>query len=396
MRKPSTRAIGLTLIALVWLAAGLAVAELVARRWPRPTDSFAYVEAHPVLHHRLRPSYTANRRGVEFRINAVGLKDREYPAGKPPGVYRILMLGDSFTEGFGLPAAQTMPKQLEVLLDNGRCSRPIEVVNGGVSSYSPILEYLFLLHVGLGLDPDLVVLSFDMTDVHDDWVRSQVATFGPDGLPFAVSPDRRAEAAHLLLPVPKPSWLQWLSPVERALNSLQLWQSFRSEHLAQAVLGDTRRTPERLQALGLIGHVQYDPVAITRDREDPSEAAAWALSGRYVAGMVELTRRRGIPFALVAYPHPHQVSAAESPVGRRRMGVGPGFYATERPFVRLENLGRRQGVPCRQPGAPVSPPVRGRRPSVLPGGHAPERAGGARLRGGVAAGLVAAAVVPCL
>jgi hypothetical protein len=157
--------IGFGLIGLVWLVAGLVVAELVARRWPRPPDPFAYIDADPVLHHRLRPSYTANRRGVEFRINALGLKDREYPPGKPPGVFRILMLGDSYTEGFGLPVEQAMPKQVERLLAGGRCSRPIEVVNGGVSSYSPILEYLFLLHVGLALDPDLIVLSFDMTDV---------------------------------------------------------------------------------------------------------------------------------------------------------------------------------------------------------------------------------------
>ena len=349
----------------------------------------------PVLHHRLRPGHRANRGGVEFSINAIGLKDREYPPGKPPGTYRILMLGDSFTEGFGLPAAQTMPKQLEGLLDGGRCSRPIEVVNAGVSSYSPILEYLLLVHVGLGLDPDLLVLDFDMTDVHDDWVRSQVATFGPDGLPLAVPPDRRAEAAHLMLPVPFPPWLEWLSPVERALNSLELWQLFRSEHVAQAVLGNTRRTPERLQALGLIGHVQYDPVAITRDREHPSEAAAWARSERYIAGMVELARRRGIPFALVAYPHAHQVSAAESPVGRRRVGVGPGFYATARPFVRLEDIGRREGIPV----VNLVPLFRRRSAEEGPLFFAEDMHHNARgtrvFAEGVAAGLVAAGVVPC-
>ena len=348
-----------------------------------------------MLHHRLRPSYTATRRGVEFRINALGLKDREYPPGKPPGVFRVLMLGDSFTEGFGLPVAQTMPKQLEALLDGGRCSRPVEVVNAGVSSYSPILEYLFLLHVGLGFGPDLVVLSFDMTDVHDDWVRSQVATFGPDGLPLAVSPDRRAEAVYLLPPVPKPAWLRWLDPVERLLNPLQLWQSIRDTDVAKNVLGGTRRTPERLQALGLIGHVQYDPVAITRDREHPSEAAAWARSERYVTGMVELSRGRGVPFALVAYPHPHQVSAAESPVGRQRMGVGPGFYATERPFVRLEALGRREDIPVVNLVQLFR--VRSARegPLFFPEDmHHNER--GARVFAeGVADGLVAAGLVPC-
>src|SRR5262245_65012325 len=119
VRRPWARAVGIGLIALVWLGAGLTAAELIARRWPHSPDSFAYVEADPVLHHRLRPGYTANRRGVEFRINAMGLKDREYPPGKRAGVFRILMLGDSFTEGFGLPIAQTMPKQLEVLLGDG-------------------------------------------------------------------------------------------------------------------------------------------------------------------------------------------------------------------------------------------------------------------------------------
>ena len=183
--------------------------------------------------------------------------------------------------------------------------------------------------------------------------------------------------------------------MERALNPLQLWQSIRDTDVAKNVLGGTRRTPERLQALGLIGHVQYDPVAITRDREHPSEAAAWARSERYVAGMVELTRRRGIPFALVAYPHPHQVSAAESPVGRQRMGVGPGFYATERPFVRLEALGRREDIPV----VNLVPLFRDRSaregPLFFPEDMHHNARGARVFAEGVADGLVAAGLVPC-
>ena len=176
------------------------------------------MDADPILHHRLRPSYTANRRGVEFRINALGLKDREYPAEKPAGVFRVLVLGDSYTEGFGLPIPQTMPKQLEAMLARDRCARPVEIVNGGVSSYSPILEYLFLRQVAPTLDPDLLVLAFDMTDVHDDWVRTQIAARRP-GLPVSVLPERRAEAAYLLPPVPKPTWLRFTEPGERVLES---------------------------------------------------------------------------------------------------------------------------------------------------------------------------------
>ena len=52
-----------------------------------------------------------------------------------------------------------------------------------------------------------------------------------------------------------------------------------------------------------------------------------------------------VPFVLVVYPHPHQVGPEESPEGRRRLGVGPGLYASARPFERLEALGRREGFP---------------------------------------------------
>lgn len=390
-----TRIAGFVLIGLVWLIGGLAVAEILMRRWPRPADPFSYIDADPVLHHRLRPGFTANRRGVEFRINALGLKDREYPPTKPAGVFRVLMLGDSFTEGFGLVTPDTMPKQAERMLAGGRCDRPVEVVNAGVSSYSPILEYLFLRRVGLGLEPDLVVLSFDMTDVHDDWIRTKLATFGPDGLPTSVSPERRAEAAHLLPPVPKPWWLAWLGPIEPWLNPLALWQSMRASDVVQIVLGGTRRTAERLESLGLIGHVQYDPVAITRDREHPTEAAAWALSENYIGAMVRLARQRGVPFAVVAYPHPHQVSAGESAVGRQRMGVGAGFYASDRPFRRLAALGQREGVPVIDLVGLFRERSAREGPLFFPEDMHHNVRGAQVFAEGVVAGLIGAHLVPC-
>src|SRR5262245_1945927 len=125
MRGGPVRVAGICLIALVWLALALVVAEVAMRRWPRPPDPFAYIDADPIRHHRLRTSHTARRGGVEFRINALGLKDREYPAEKPAGTFRVLVLGDSYTEGFGLTIPQTMPKQLEAMLARDRCAQPV-------------------------------------------------------------------------------------------------------------------------------------------------------------------------------------------------------------------------------------------------------------------------------
>src|SRR5262249_4103819 len=221
----------------------IAVTELAMRlERPRGADLHAYVDPDPILHHRLRAGYTASRHGVEFHINALGLKDREYPAAKPPGVFRVLMLGDSYTEGFGLRVEDTMPKQAEAMLAGRSCRAPLEILTAGVPSYSPILEYLYLEERGLALAPDLVVLNFDMTDVHDDLVRTATAVLGPDGLPRAVPPDRRAEAAVMLPPVLTARPLRFLAPVERLVNRLEVYQRFRGTWLGP---GPPRAVPRR-------------------------------------------------------------------------------------------------------------------------------------------------------
>ena len=50
---------------------------------------------------------------VQVKINSKGLRDNEYPYEKPDDTYRILMLGDSFTFGYGVNIEDTMAKVLE-------------------------------------------------------------------------------------------------------------------------------------------------------------------------------------------------------------------------------------------------------------------------------------------
>jgi hypothetical protein len=298
-----------------------------------------YMTSDPVLHHRARPEVSATIAGTEFSTNSLGLRDREYTTPKPAGVFRILMLGDSFTEGGGLTLEQTVAKRVERALNAGGCGA-YEVVNAGVASYSPILEYLLVQRLAPVLQPDLVVVNFDMTDVHDDVIRTATATLDARGLPLAVPGDPIRETAMLLPPLPR-----WLGPLGPRLNGLALYQAFRKSGAGQWLLGTVKMSPEQLEVYGLVGDVQYDPAAITRDGDFPSLAGSWALTERYLVGIRDLARARSAPFVLVVYPHAQQVSADESPVGRRQLGAGPGLYASERPFERLEALGRRESFP---------------------------------------------------
>jgi hypothetical protein len=336
---PALLVLGSVAVALVLAEAGLRLATGV-RSSPR-----SHMTADPVHHHRLRPNWSRTVLGAPFETNSLALRGPEITMPKPAGVFRVFMLGDSFTEGAGFTLESTAPKFLETFLNERKCGRRFEVINAGVASYSPILEYLQLTRVGLGLDPDLVLLNFDMTDVHDDWVRTAIATLDARGLPVSVPPDRRRETAVILPPLRLPPALRFLAPLELLLHRSLLYQNFRTSGLGEKLFGPVKLSYDRLVALGLIGDVQYDILAVTRDGDFPRHRAAWALTERYIVGIREAARARGASFVLALYPHGHQISEVESPEGRLKLGVGPGLYPSERPFQILEALGRREGFP---------------------------------------------------
>src|SRR5205807_8785031 len=104
-RRPEVgrRSAGLALVVIVGLTCGFLVAEAFLRASPWPFKGRPYMVTDPVRHHRLIENFDGMIKGTRFTTNSLGLRDREYPIPKPPGVFRILMLGDSFTEGGGLP-----------------------------------------------------------------------------------------------------------------------------------------------------------------------------------------------------------------------------------------------------------------------------------------------------
>jgi hypothetical protein len=89
---------------------------------------------------------------------------REYAPEPPPGVRRVLCVGDSFVFGAGLTDEETMPAQLETALNVPAPGR-WEVLNLAVSGYGTDQQYLRLLQLGFSYSPDIVVLGFFEEDV---------------------------------------------------------------------------------------------------------------------------------------------------------------------------------------------------------------------------------------
>ena len=102
---------------------------------------------------------------IRVRTNAFGLRDRERTREKPPGVFRILSLGESTTFGDKLEMTDNYSYRLEDLLNADRAvGRRVEVWNCGIPSYSSYQSLRWLELDGLGYQPDLVLFYHEIND----------------------------------------------------------------------------------------------------------------------------------------------------------------------------------------------------------------------------------------
>jgi hypothetical protein len=132
-------------------------------------------EPDPVLGSRLIPGKEGwwTQEELEFRvpvrINSAGWRDVEHALVKPAGVYRIVILGDSFIEAMQVPLQDTVGRRLEQELNQLPGGVRYEVISLGVSGYGTASELLAYRDIGRLYSPDLVLLAFyPGNDIHNN------------------------------------------------------------------------------------------------------------------------------------------------------------------------------------------------------------------------------------
>lgn len=122
--------------------------------------------ADPQLSFVHAPNRSAFLMGAPVSINSHGLRDREYSEVKPPNVYRVMMLGDSTTFGWGVreedTAAKFLERKLNAHLPPGYDKA--EVLNAGVGNYDTVQEVTYYETRGRAFHPDQVILVFFIND----------------------------------------------------------------------------------------------------------------------------------------------------------------------------------------------------------------------------------------
>lgn len=138
---------------------------------------------------------------VEFearvRINSLGLRGPEIGE-RPPGTYRVMLLGDSMVAGFEVPWEQTFGALIERQL-GAEFDFPVQVINAAVRGYGTDQSYLYYKERGHQLEPDLVVLLHGGNDPADNVTLHRMRRlFGKGAL--ALRPDGALEPVGYPIP----------------------------------------------------------------------------------------------------------------------------------------------------------------------------------------------------
>ncbi|NTV22780.1 MAG: SGNH/GDSL hydrolase family protein [Nanoarchaeota archaeon] len=135
------------------------IARLSMNGPPKTDRNLLVVSDNPVLGFKMQPNFSGAVLGKEVKTNSHGFRDYEFIRERNDA-YRVIIIGDSLTFGYGVYANQSYPKILERLLQK---SGRYEVFNLGVPGYNTVQE-AELLERSVDYAPDLVVMSFYYND----------------------------------------------------------------------------------------------------------------------------------------------------------------------------------------------------------------------------------------
>ena len=94
-----------------------------------------------------------------MRTNQAGFRSKELSPAPPDGVRRVLLFGDSFTEGVGVSDGKRFGDLLEALVPD------VEVLNFGVRATGTDQQFLYFREVAPELEYDLVIVGLYTGDI---------------------------------------------------------------------------------------------------------------------------------------------------------------------------------------------------------------------------------------
>jgi lysophospholipase L1-like esterase len=287
-------------------------------------------------------SHTTREFSYVARINNLGFRDRDFSRGKAAG-RRAIVLGDSFTYGWGVNNDDPWPKVLE------RSLRNVEIANLGAPggyprSYADLAEKAIPL-----LRPDLVIVAVVQSDD-----LNQSAEKAPS--------HRRVShwfGDHY------PNLLQWIggSDIKKIDVSAQdlagIWKKQVTDFTAQMAPAERQKFDGLAAPIreafqegqlnpGLLYYsIRYSSFLLdTCDLEAPATRAEIDEMSAQLARINELAKRWGAEALVVSIPYPPYASG-HSLEAMKELGFAtrPDLLESTKPDESIERASRRAGLP---------------------------------------------------
>jgi len=255
------------------------------------------------LNHKLMPNCNGVIKTKEYKVairtNSLGFRDKEVLA-KSESSYRVLILGDSFAEGWGVEVED----RFDTVIKQMAPGKNIETINAGVRSYSPSLEIeLAKRNIDI-VKPDLVILLLDLSDLHDDYFYGGWERYEEEKKELNLGDF----SAVSVWPAPE-------LPLVRFLSYSKLFRLMYSV-VGTAILNSQKKI-ERT-------NLSWDIGLFIKAQDWDNYDKAWNLTIANIYLLNEFLKEKGIEFAVAVVPRGIFVSADEWSEGRETFGAKRG------------------------------------------------------------------------
>lgn len=254
------------------------------------------------------------------KINSLGYRMEEFTLEKPKDEYRILMVGDSLTFGYGVEEKYAIPYQLKESLNEyfkkNNINKKVQVINAGFTSgKAPDTYYLYLKNKGFELNPDLIIVNYflnnDISDLDDNvWVK-----IDDNGLPEKIE-SKTTEVVDDYTKL-KREYQNWKFSAPIVKNS-HLWILF-------ATTLETRSPQTVTEIKKLLGVEDSIPLVQTLEVENclfindctPKMEELYSRFNKVAKATIESAEERNIPIIISLLPANPQVKQVAQVLGQK-------------------------------------------------------------------------------
>lgn len=242
---------------------------------------------------------------VHYAINRFGYRDKDWTLSKRDGVKRVLILGDSFAEGWGVEAEQRFSE----ILDK-QCPK-LEFWNLARNGGCPV-QYVYQLRTAIPqFKPDFLIVQLFDNDLEDNWTlrnnkRMQLAADSKDGPLGPIHPDFKPDDS---LGERLQNWLrkrQLRRLTKRVLRRAEGKTLYRN--LFRRPSGSKQNSLSYEKAARKQGKMDFREASymgFNRPELDGSWPQSLAFGESVMEQLLRLCQKHSLPVALVYIPAPY-------------------------------------------------------------------------------------------